>query len=232
MMDSAGTTFAFFDVDETLVAEKTMFTVLDALGQALPHQLDAEAVISWLRGMREAGASRAEVNRAYYRALAGLRRDEVRAIAARYLQGRLHRDAGPLFLETPLALLRQLQAGGIEPVFVSGSACDFLEPVAEHLGVRHMLATRLKTENSAYTGDILGRCMIGPGKADAVLDFLAQKRVRAEDCYGIGDHPSDSAFLSLLGYPYLVAGDPEAETIAQQRGWSLLERVPHAEGSR
>lgn len=218
--------FAFFDVDETLVIEKTMFTVLGALSERLPS-LDAASLISHLQDLRRQGRSRAEVNRAFYRGLGGLPRNVVVSIARTYIQNRISEsDRRPFFIPACVAQLKALRHQGVAPVFVSGSACDFLASIAEHLEVEYVLATRLQVSAAGrYTGEIDGRCMIGAGKAAAVAEFLAEHSVDPTQCFGFGDHPSDEPFISLLGAGAIVAGNPETERLARERNWVLIDNV-------
>ncbi|MGD9919503.1 MAG: HAD family hydrolase [Paenirhodobacter sp.] len=216
------TAFAFFDVDETLVSEKTMFTILAAIGEEIAG-LDPAGVIATLHEMRDRGMPRSEVNRQFYRALKGLDRAQVREIAARHVAARLAQIDRPFLIPGPNDLLVHLRARGLRPVFVSGSAVDFLEPIARALGVTEILATRLEEVGGVYTGEIAGRCMIGAGKREAVLEFMAARHAVLADCHGVGDHLSDAEFLSIVGHAHMVRGSAEAEALAARNGWQLVD---------
>jgi len=214
--------FAFFDVDETILVEKSMFTILEAIGHAAPG-FNVRGHRAAIAEMRAAGYDRAEVNRFFYRGLKGLGAAFVAETAARYFKRRTAESEHPLFVWPVVMRLRDLAARGIEPVFVSGSATIFLRPVAAMLEVQHVLATTLEEDASGcLTGEITGRCMIGSGKAEAVRDFLSARNVDPAVCWGFGDHPSDADFLSLLGQSHIVAGNPDAEAIAAQNGWLVV----------
>lgn len=115
-------------------------------------------------------------------------------IAYDYIQSRIVEDNEQQFLITnSVALLRELQRQRVIPVFVSGSACDFLGALADYLDVNHVLATNLEvSKEGKYTGKVHGRIMIGSGKAEAVSEFLKQQAVDPAVCYGIRDHPTDA----------------------------------------
>lgn len=221
---------AFFDVDETLVTEKTMFTIASEIGRKIDG-FNAEELIGNLHKLRAKGCSRKEVNRVYYHGLAGLMRNDVLHVANDYIIRRIDEDGlRPFFIKPALQRLRALQDDGAEVVFVSGSAVDFLVALARHLNVGHVLATQLETDHSGrYTGQISGRSMIGDGKADAVSEFLAHCGAEADLCYGFGDHPSDAGFISLIGTGMIIAGNQDAEEIALKHGWEVLQREPAAE---
>ncbi|TKD18407.1 HAD-IB family hydrolase [Rhodobacter capsulatus] len=215
--------FAFFDVDETLVAEKTMFTILAQIGHHLPGY-DARAHAAATVQLRRDGADRARVNRFFYSGLKGLEASLVRAVAQDYVAARLAENATrPFLIEGAVAHMQALARRGVAPVFVSGSARWFVEPIARALAVPHVLATELAVDDGGrLTGALAGDCMIGPGKRRAVETFLQRQDTDAGACFGLGDHPSDVDFLSLLGHPAFVAGNEDAEAIARRNGWPLI----------
>ncbi|KZL14448.1 haloacid dehalogenase-like hydrolase [Pseudovibrio axinellae] len=215
--------FAFFDVDETLVCEKTMFSILNELALHFVN-LTAADLIKHLRDLRLQGRPREDVNRAFYHALKGLSRWDTRAIAATYIEKRvLQNEFYPFFIPETIMRLKELRTNGFEPVFVSGSAYDFLFKLAETLGVNHILATELEVDaNGVYTGEIAGRCMIGDGKTEAVRAFMQTHQADPMVCHAYGDHISDAGFISLVGNGYFVEGNSDAEALAVERGWPII----------
>lgn len=216
--------YAFYDVDETIIHEKSMFTVLREISKRIPS-IRPDEINAGLQKMRSAGDDRAVVNRQFYRALKGLRQQEVREIAQSYMDGRLS-GSEAFLIEPVVSELEALRSKGYVPVFVSGSAVDFILPLARHLAVEHCLATRLSVDaEGRYTGEIAGHSMIGQGKRTAVLDFLSDHAGDPAACAGFGDHISDLSFLELVGQPHVVgAHDAALNDIASKRGWPTL---PH-----
>ncbi|MFT6914703.1 MAG: HAD superfamily hydrolase (TIGR01490 family) [Motiliproteus sp.] len=217
--------FAFFDVDETLIVEKSMFCMLHEIEKHLGG-INASDIRHRLQRMAREGEERAQVNLAYYRALAGLPRSEVQQLAADYVRRRLQADATEPYLIQPVVnQLQQLQADGITPVFLSGSAVDFLTPLADHLNVHHILATQLRVDTAGfYTGELACQPMIGTGKRQALINFADQHQSRLSECYAFGDHSSDAQYLSLVGRARIVSGDVQLEQLAQQQGWPIIQR--------
>ncbi|WP_273439618.1 HAD family hydrolase [Sedimenticola selenatireducens] len=217
--------FAFFDVDETLITEKSMFSMLHEIEKHLGG-INASDIKHRLQTMAKAGEARAEVNLAYYRALAGLPCCEVQQIAADYISKRLQTDTmAPYLIQPVVTQLRRLQSNGITPVFLSGSAVDFLIPLADHLNVSHILATQLKVDKAGhYTGEIVSQPMIGDGKRQALINFASQHQSPLSDCYAFGDHSSDAEYLSLVGMARIVSGNSQLEQQAQQQGWPIIQR--------
>lgn len=222
MVGRSNRAFAFFDVDETLIVEKSMFTVLGALGRDTP-EFDAAGHRRAITRLRNKGHSRTTVNRYFYRGLAGLEVSDVQRVAEEYFAARAA-SSSPLFIASTTERLRALVDSDVPAVVVSGSAEIFLRPMMKMLGVHHVLATRLVTDTSGrLTGEIDGACMIGEGKTEAVCTFLKRAGAVASECWGFGDHLSDIPFLEVLGHPHIVEGNADAVAEAGRRGWPVLD---------
>jgi HAD superfamily hydrolase (TIGR01490 family) len=218
--------YAFFDVDGTLLNMKSMFSFHDYWYRRwLPaHSAAAsdefEDVTAILRALTENGSPRELVNRRYYEFFAG-RSIEAMAACAKAWARSVLADPG-LFIPEVLDELGSLRARGVEPVFVSGSFLEILQPIAEHLGVREVLATRLLQAGGKYTGRFEAPQTIGAGKAVAITAFLARGPGQAAECWAFGDDVSDLPMLEAVGRPVAVIGDPELGAIARARNWRCL----------
>lgn len=224
--------YAFFDVDGTLLTIKSMFAFHDhwyrhgppPQGQAgADEHADVSAI---LRALTESGAPREQVNRRYYEFFAGRSVEAVSACANDWARQALS-DPG-LFVPEVLDALTGLRQRGVEPVFVSGSFMEILGPIAAHLGVQDVLATRLIQARGTYTGRFEAPQTIGEGKAAALASFLAQRGTPAQDCWAFGDDASDLPMLGAVGHPVAVIGDPALAAIARSRDWRCLH--VHQEG--
>lgn len=213
--------FAFFDVDETLINLKSMFSFrafyyrqrFGALGGRVADRVAHRRLLA-------SGRDRAQVNRAFYRAFRGHSQAAFAECARRWFA---EVSAQPSLYITPvLDALRRHREDGVEPVFVSGSSIEILQPLADALEVRHVLANRLEVSRGRFTGELLAPQTIGDGKRAAVDAFLARHRANAVRCYGYGDHLSDLPLLEAVGLPTVVERDPALVEIAQARGWPVL----------
>lgn len=213
---------AFFDVDETLISEKSMFTILEYVSFYL--KIDYQSIVESIQNMVKSGKPREDINRYYYSQLTGLDQKTVQSLSNQYFAEKIKSHNESFFIQTTCNMLKDYKREGITPVFVSGSSIDYLMPLAEHLNVDCILATELEvSSNGLYTGEIIGECMISQGKKNAVIDFAKKENVDLLNSFSIGDHFSDVPFLELTGNRYIKAGDSKLEEYAHSNGYKVIE---------
>lgn len=206
---------AFFDVDETLLAGKSMLGFWQ-FWSARPSRTGRPPVAR----PRTAGADRGTLNRAYFALFAGVHRSSLEA-AARQWYAR-YRGGPRAYLSETLRALRNHQREGDEVVLVTGSGTALVRPIADDLGVRHVLATEQLTDAAGVLTGEVRRPMIGAAKAEAAAGFIGGLGVRARDCWAYGDHSTDLPMLSLVGRPVVVGEDPVLAAHGTARGWRFL----------
>ena len=119
--------------------------------------------------------------------------------------------------------LKKHQSNNAEIVFVSGSFMPCLAPIANKLGVKHVLAIQLEEINGKLTGNILLPQTIGEGKAEAMNDFMRQHPgISLKSCYAYGDHESYLAMLLLVGNPIVVGDNVILTKTAFDKNWKIL----------
>lgn len=208
-----GSVFAVFDVDETLIDCKSMFSFLEyalkeRVGEAAGSR-DYRAALGKLQTARQS-QMREAVNRLFYRMFAGWSLDHLALLAEGWFAfGR----ARSFYVPEVLERFRQHQVDGHQTVLLSGSATFIIAPIARHLGATHTLAVDLvRLADGTTNGQIDGLQTIGAGKATA-LRRLIENHGLAVRLVGYGDHASDLPFLSMCDEAYCVvsAGEPFPE---------------------
>ncbi|HEY2517036.1 MAG TPA: HAD-IB family hydrolase [Polyangiaceae bacterium] len=218
---------AFFDVDGTLWTERSVVSFYRALleerhglpeGAARFERFLADAAVK-----TAVGEGRETLNAWFYETCF---RDLEVALAAKvagsWYEARARQPG--FFLEAVVRRAEEHVAVGDAVVLVSGSFREVVAPLAERIGAAHLLIAPLEERGGVYTGRLVGKPMIGEGKADAVRRFLEEHRFRSERCYGYGDDDTDVPFLACVGTPTIVSplGAP-LSTYARSRGWSVLD---------
>ncbi|MFG3021330.1 HAD family hydrolase [Streptomyces sp. NPDC048254] len=209
---------AFFDVDETLLATKTMLDFWDFWAASGAWPLPAR--MPDLRARAAAGEDRHTLNREYYRRFAGVPARTLASVACRWYDA--HRRGPRAFVTAAVEAVERHRARGHEVVLVSGSLRPLLEAVARNFGAAQVWCTEQGvTAGGLLTGEV-ERPMIGQAKAGAVAAVVGERGVRAEDCWAYGDHVSDLAMLRSVGHPVVVGGSPALAVEAGRAGWAVL----------
>jgi HAD superfamily hydrolase (TIGR01490 family) len=211
---------AFFDVDETLIKVKSMFSFLERLLAEQGFDPEERAyVVGRFHRLASSGASRSEVNRAYYRSFRGYSRTWLLEAGREWFLEATTRTE--LFNAPVLQELEAHRRNGAHVVLVSGSFEACLTPVAERVGAARSLCTTPSKRGDVYTGEV-GTPMIGEQKRTAAGDLLAEMGVPAAEAIAYGDHLSDAPLLEAAGHAVVVGDDAEMVQLATERGWRVL----------
>ncbi|WP_082537505.1 MULTISPECIES: HAD family hydrolase [unclassified Aureimonas] len=213
--------YAFFDVDDTILKTKSMFSFFEYWCKSCKNDIDTLASFNkHFDEARSNGASRELMNRDYYRFYAGTAPKEVEKAGKLWANSVIENDL--IFIETT-SLMKELSDRGICPVFVSGSFSAVLQPIANHLGVTYILSTQMKIRSDGrYSGDISDPQTIGVGKAVAIKQFLTRYGSAAAACWALGDDVSDVPMLECVGHPVAVGSNPKLLELARERCWDIL----------
>ncbi|MFC4592000.1 HAD family hydrolase [Sphaerisporangium corydalis] len=207
---------AFFDVDETLLAAKSM---VEFLRSWLGHDDAAfRATVAQLGAVAER-EGRAAANRAYYRLFAGVSSTALAEAGGRWYAR--HRRRPDAFVGATATALAGHRAAGDLVVLVSGSCHAVLDPLAADVGGDEVLCTELVVAAGRLTGEV-ARSMIGPAKSEAAAGLLRGLGACPADCFAYGDHASDLDLLTAVGNPRVVGDDPVLAAWAGRHGWPVL----------
>lgn len=213
--------FVFFDVDDTLISVKSMLSFQKYWYRTCSDKEGETRYRDDLQKHMHEHACWNFLNRLYYRHFAGRCELDVTRMGREWFAWA---RAQPDFYHAPVVEeLRTHQRAGREAVFVSGSFHAVLKPIADELGVRRILCTRLEVVNGQYTGEIRPPQTIGDGKVEAVQQFLAQQGVPAQACDAYGDDLSDLPMLKAVGKAVVVGGGRGLVPYAQEYGWRVVQ---------
>jgi HAD superfamily hydrolase (TIGR01490 family) len=211
---------AFFDVDETLLAGKSIFEFLRHWLALTGDDSRYQAVRATARRDAAAGVPREELNRRFYRHLAGASHAELLTEGRHWYDGIRRSPRG--FVRAGLDAVATHKAAGDLVVLVSGSMRPILDPVAADLHADLVLCTELVVAaDGTLTGEVV-HPMIGPMKQRAVTDLMADIGVDPLDCFGYGDHTSDLDMLAAVGNPHVIGDDADLVAHARRHDWPVL----------
>ncbi|MEV8443322.1 HAD-IB family hydrolase [Actinosynnema sp. NPDC051121] len=223
-MSSAVRRVAFFDVDETLLAGKSIFEFLRHWLALTGDDSRYLSVRATSRRDAAAGVPREELNRRFYRHLAGASHAELLREGRRWYDGIRRSPQG--FVRAGLDAVANHKAAGDLVVLVSGSMRPILDPVAADVRADLVLCTELVVaSDGTLTGEVV-QPMIGPVKQRAVAETMAELGVDPLDCFGYGDHASDLDMLTAVGNPHVIGDDADLVAHARRHDWPVLPATP------
>jgi HAD superfamily hydrolase (TIGR01490 family) len=208
-----------FDVDHTLTRRSTGTRfIMTAIRRGLVPRQVAYA-IPWYALTYRLGVLRVGWGEEPFAFLAGLSRERLRDIARESFERWRRRDLYPRAVE----LVRGRLAAGRRVVLATSSFDVIVEPLAEHLGVREVIATTLEFRDGRCTGRIAGQPMLGGEKQRRMLEFIRDAGERPADCSFWSDSIYDAPLLSAVGEPVVVHPDLRLRRMARARGWPIID---------
>ena len=189
------TTAAFFDLDKTIIATSSSTAFArDLRSNGLLKTSDAlaETITGW-----EA------------------------AKVSRIVEETVKELIDPVVYEEALSLIRRHPANGRDVVIVSASGAEGVEPIANLLGTKDFIASRMEVLDGVFTGKI-SLYAFGPYKADAIRAMAADRGYDLERCYAYSDSITDAPMLDAVGYGFAVNPNPAMRRAAAGHGWGVL----------
>ena len=140
------------------------------------------------------------------------RRDELKARMCRSLlrgrsdlrqQGRAYGDRVVRELLRPdmVAKLHWHRSQGHEVAIVSASLDCYLETIARHLKVEHLLCTRVEHDDAWCTGNLIGGNCRGPEKLRRIRAHFGES---GYELWAYGDSAGDDDMLAAADHPHRV----------------------------
>src|SRR4051794_22202053 len=119
-------------------------------------------------------------------------------------------------------LIDQHHAEGHTVAVATTTPFDMVTPLAEQLGIDHVIATRYGVRGDAYDGSIDGHFVWGRGKLAAVREWADRQGVELGESWAYSDSYFDVPLLSRVAHPVAVNPDPRLWAIAVARRWPTL----------
>jgi HAD superfamily hydrolase (TIGR01490 family) len=209
---------AFFDMDHTLIhcntgtewirflrrrGEMTVWEMLRALGWILEYKLavlDMEAVTAKVLG-EMAGQSERELLDKCHEFTQACVLDHVAPRAREALA--FHRERGHV-----IAIL-------------SSSTRYVTEPLAQHLGIEHVLCTRLSVKDGVFEGTHVRPACYGRGKVYWAEAFARERGIDLRRSWFYTDSYSDLPMLERVGQARVINPDARLRRHARRVGWEV-----------
>jgi len=95
-------------------------------------------------------------------------------------------------------------------------------PIAELLGIEHIIAPHPEQVDNRYTGNIVGIPSFQQGKVVRLEEWLQQQGFELAGSYFYSDSHNDLPLLEIVDHPVAVDPDARLAAIAEQKGWPII----------
>ncbi|GGY79191.1 HAD family hydrolase [Marinobacter zhanjiangensis] len=213
-------TLAIFDLDNTLLAGDSdhawgEFLVDAELVDADDHrQQNDQFYQDYLNGELDIY----RYQRFALSAIAGRDPEEVAVWRQAFMDSRIR----PLYQPKADRLLTSHRNQGHTLMIITATNRFVTGPIAEAMGIEHLIATEPEFRDGRYTGDITGVPSFQDGKVLRLQQWLRDHDATLEGAWFYSDSHNDLPLLRLVDNPVAVDPDPTLEQYARQQGWPVM----------
>src|SRR6266508_4541723 len=215
---------AFFDLDKTLLPGSSLFPLVREMYRQRLITLTDIAKAGFDQALYRLSGAEATgpMDRARESSLASVKDRRVED-AVEFGRDVATREIIPRFYPQAVELLSRHKRAGREVYITSSSPQDFLQVLADQLGIDGVVGTRAETVDGRYTGRLEGEMCHGPEKARRVAELAAERGLDLTRSYAYSDSINDLPLLELVGNPVAMNPDYRLRQMAQRRGWQVLD---------
>lgn len=128
----------------------------------------------------------------------------------------------PIILPAGEALIARHRQAGDTLMIITATNAFVTAPIAERLGVEHLIATEPERVDGRYTGNVAGIPSFQDGKVQRLEDWLATHGENLAGSSFYSDSHNDIALLQVVERPVAVDPDPQLDAYARDRGWPVI----------
>jgi len=144
--------------------------------------------------------------------------DTLQRLRAEFLQKKID----PIITQASLDLLNRHRQAGDTLMIITATNAFVTQPIAERLGIEHLIATDPEMKNGRYTGNVEGIPSFREGKVQRLRIWL---EAHAQDLNGssfYSDSHNDIPLLDIVDNPVAVDPDHELAAYALARNWPVI----------
>ncbi|OUR71502.1 phosphoserine phosphatase [Methylophaga sp. 41_12_T18] len=134
----------------------------------------------------------------------------------------LQQKIAPIILPAGLELIKQHQQQGDDTLIITATNSFITAPIAEKLGIPHLIATEPEMVNGLYTGNVAGTPSYQAGKVTRLKQWLTEHHFELNGSYFYSDSHNDIPLLELVENPIAVDADDKLNALAAQQGWKII----------
>ncbi|MGM0855797.1 MAG: HAD family hydrolase [Pseudomonadota bacterium] len=119
-------------------------------------------------------------------------------------------------------LLARHRTSGDTLLIITATNRFITAPIAERLGVDHLIAVEPERIDGRYTGRVQGVPSYREGKVTRLQQWLAEQDLTMEGAWFYSDSHNDLPLLEEVDHPVAVDPDDTLRNVAEQRQWRIM----------
>lgn len=129
----------------------------------------------------------------------------------------------PMITAGKAHLLEPHREAGDTIVIITATNDFVTRPIADRLGVEHLLATTAEFIDGRYTGKIAGTPCFQSGKVVRLKEWLQEQRLAMQDSTFYSDSINDLPLLEAVDTPIVVTPDERLRAHAKSLHWQIID---------
>lgn len=128
----------------------------------------------------------------------------------------------PHILPRAEELIARHRAQGDTLLIITATNRFITDPIAERLGIDHLIAVEPEVDNGRYTGRVAGTPSFRDGKVTRLHQWLDTQPDTLDDAWFYSDSHNDLPLLEIVDNPVAVDPDDNLRQAARERGWRIM----------
>ncbi|MGD8589896.1 MAG: HAD family hydrolase [Chromatiales bacterium] len=134
----------------------------------------------------------------------------------------LREKIDPIIPDTSRRLIERHKKNGDELLIITATNAFVTAPIAQRLGVKHLIATEPEEIEGHYTGNVAGEPCFREGKVIRLNRWLHENGMSLQDSWFYSDSHNDLPLLEKVDNPVAVDPDEILSEQARARGWPVI----------
>ncbi|MBN56476.1 MAG: HAD family hydrolase [Thalassolituus sp.] len=128
----------------------------------------------------------------------------------------------PLVSQKARNLIRHHEERGDTLLIITATNGFVTYPIAERLGIAHIIAPHPEVIDGRYTGKTVGIPSFQDGKVTRLKSWMEEHQHDMQGSYFYSDSHNDLPLLRLVDHPVAVDPDPTLQAEAEANGWPVI----------
>ena len=150
--------------------------------------------------------------------MAGMNKDTLAPLQQQFVRDHIE----PILLDAAFELLQKHRVLGDTLVIITATNTLVTKPIADRLGVEHLIGCEAEMINGHYTGKPTGVPSFAEGKVSRIQAWCSENNRSMENAVFYTDSHNDLPLLNVVDRPVAVDPDDRLRETASSHGWNII----------